>query len=164
MVYMLVLIYEVFGSVFLLLLLLFFMILVRFMLLFLIEGSYIFCVFDIQLICLGILFGGVLFYSGFVRLWYLDMYGFEYLIGLNLLVIELVFVIFEEGEVKFVKVMGEIVLFYNFDFDVVQLGMFFLVFYEWVQLINLEQIMKLLSLISFCCLNLLVLIVFLLVI
>ncbi|KAK4173926.1 Muniscin C-terminal mu homology domain-containing protein [Triangularia setosa] len=84
------------------------------------EGSHASHASDTQSIRSGTSFGGASSYSGFARLRHPDMHGSEYATGLNSSVIESVSAVFQDGEVKSVKVTGEIALSYNPDPNVAQ--------------------------------------------
>ncbi|KAK4640701.1 SYP1 family protein [Podospora bellae-mahoneyi] len=84
------------------------------------EGSHTSRASDTQSIRSGTSLGGASSYNGFARLRHPDMHGSEHATGLNSSVIESVSAIFEEGEVKSVKVTGEIALSYNPDPDAAQ--------------------------------------------
>ena len=76
------------------------------------HGSY---ASDTQSIRSGTSFGGTSSFGGITRLKHPDMHGQGYGPGLNSSIIETVSAVFHEGQVKSVKVTGEIALSYNPD-------------------------------------------------
>ncbi|KAK4226596.1 Muniscin C-terminal mu homology domain-containing protein [Podospora fimiseda] len=70
---------------------------------------------DTQSIRSGTSFGGTSSFSGITRLKHPDMHGAGYAPGLNSSIIETVSAVFQDGQVKSVKITGEIALAYNPD-------------------------------------------------
>ncbi|KAK3987219.1 Muniscin C-terminal mu homology domain-containing protein [Cladorrhinum sp. PSN332] len=70
---------------------------------------------DTQSIRSGTSFGGTSSFSGITRLKHPDMHGAGFAPGLNSSIIETVSAVFQDGQVKSVKVTGEIALAYNPD-------------------------------------------------